>query len=79
MGLLATSSGWGGLTSGLDGELLTRSLSSCILPCQLGTCHLYFLCYWCYGLMRMLLLLLLLFAVGGVGVDVGVGVADQAE
>jgi hypothetical protein len=43
VGLFDTSSGWGGLTSGLGGELLARSLSSCRNTGRLlGTSHLYY-------------------------------------
>ena len=43
VGLFDTSGGGCGLTSGLGGELLTRSLSSCRLAGRLlGTSHLYY-------------------------------------
>jgi hypothetical protein len=43
VGLFDTSSGWGGLTSGLGGQLLAGSLSSCRLSSGLlGTGHLYY-------------------------------------
>ena len=41
VGLLDTSSGWGGLAGCLGGQLLPWGLASCALAgCLLGTCHL---------------------------------------